>query len=367
MKKLLSMGPVLLVLVVIISGCAAEASPVIEAVSKVPIKLASMKIDVVEKTYISVGEVVPGNQVDLFINGGGFIESIEVKSGDTVEEDQVLLLLDNNDVDRTNYNATESQLRTVRDNLGGQLASLTEEQARKQVLYEEGLITINELNQAQLQIDGLSRDYSNAKTAYYNQLKILENNLEDSVDSRIFESPISGTVASVFVQEGQSVNGQLALTIVDDRQLYVQTFISSDLKKELSIGDKVRLNLHGEDEAHHIGTIQEMKGLPDSNTKLFEVKIAIDIKDSYIIGDYAEIEFIIERYEAVMVPTQSIVRSGESQFIYVYEDEQVTKTLLETGATNGEWVEAKNTDNLDQVVVLGQNQLTTSSEIMVVD
>lgn len=366
MKKLMNILSVVIVMI-LISACGAEAEPLVEPVAKVPIKLASMKKDVVEKTYIAVGEVVPSNQVDLYINGGGFVESIEVATGDYVEEDQILILLDDSDVDRTNYNATESQLRTVRDNLSGQLTSLKDNLSKQRVLYEEGLITFNEYNQSQLQVESLQRDYDNARNAYWNQLKIIDNGLSDAAESRIFESPIAGIVASVTAQEGQGVNGQLAMTIVDTDQLFVETYISSDLKKLLAIGDKVRLSLSGEDRDLHIGTIHEIKGLPDPATKLFEVLIEIDEAEAYIVGDYAEIEFILERYEATMVPTASIVRSGESKYVYIYEDDMLIKTLLEAGQSSDTWIEFKNRKDLGQVVVLGQNQLAPSSEFELIE
>ncbi len=94
--------------------------------------------------------------------------------------------------------------------------------------------------------------------------------------------------------------------------------------------------------------------------------IHIKQSDAYIIGDYVEIEFIIDRYDALMVPTKSIIRSGMNQYIYTYEDDVVDKLLVSTGLTKGEWVEIKDINDLVSVVVRGQNQLTADSAVMVV-
>lgn len=365
-KKLKSTG-VILALLVVLSACGAEAAPVEEAMVEVPIALGTMKKDVIEHTYISVGEIVPESQVDLFVGGGGFIEDIMVGTGDIIEEGMVLIRLDGSEIDMTNFNATESQLRTVRDNLASQLASLRENFARQEVLYEEGIITKLELDAAANQIENLERELSNAKSAYRNQLTILKDGLEDASDARIIESPVTGMVAALYVKEGQSATGQLGLSIIDDSKLYVKTSVSGDLKKSIALGDSLRIRMDGEEEATHKGIIHEIKKLPDPATRLFEVLIEVEKKEGWIIGDYAEVEFIIERYEAVMVPMAAVVRSGSEQYIYTYKDAELEKTAIDPGRTSGEWLELKNTDQLLQVVIKGQSQLTANSQFVVIE
>ena len=128
----------------------------------------------------------------------------------------------------------------------------------------------------------------------------------------------------------------------------------------------MRIRLDGSEEAISIGQIEEISDLPDQQSKMFDVMIHIKQSDAYIIGDYVEIEFIIDRYDALMVPTKSIIRSGMNQYIYTYEDEMVDKLLVSTGLTKGEWVEIKDISDLVSVVVRGQNQLTADSAVMVV-
>ena len=119
MKNKLIYTLVGLMSIVLVTGCASvpEASSQEDEVRQIPIEITSMKKDTVERTYVSIGEVVPQNQIDLFVSGGGFIETISVIIGDTIEDGDLLIQLDDSVANRSNYNATESQLRTTRDNL----------------------------------------------------------------------------------------------------------------------------------------------------------------------------------------------------------------------------------------------------------
>jgi RND family efflux transporter MFP subunit len=353
--------------VIMISGCAAEVEPIEEEARKIPVELMSMKRDVVEHTYVTVGEVVPNNQVDIYVSGGGYIETINTVTGALVEKDMLLIELDDSDANMANYNAMESQLRTVRDNLGSQLASLEDTYESQKVLFQEGAISKSEFDRISDQIDSIKREYANAEVAYSNQLTILRNDLKDDVDSRIITSPVSGMVAAVYAKEGQPVNNQLALIIIDDSRLLVRTFVSGELKKVLCIGDCVSVKINGQTEESQSGQIFEIKKIPDPATKLFEVQIEIPQQDEYIIGDYAEVEFIIESYEAILVPTQAVVRKGSFQYVYIHEEDELRQIQIEPGRTSGRWLEVKNVDELEMVVVKGQNQITSMKDFIVIE
>jgi len=365
-KKILSIG-FLLGLTLVIAGCSAEVeAPVEDTLKEVPLALELMKEDVIEQTYVAVGEVVIDSQVDYFIPGGGFIEKVLVQTGDYVEEGMILVQLDGSEMDMTNYNATESQLRTIRDNLGSQLTSSRESYERQEALYQEGIITKLELDQSLLQVENLEREYANARSSYNNQLTIIKDGLEDASDSRVIESAVSGTVAAVYIEDGQQANGQLGLTIIDDKNLVVKTFVGSDMKKQIMEGDYVRLKMDGREEVVAIGAILDIQTLPDPVSKLFEVTISFEMDSQWIIGDYTEVEFIINRYEALLVPAESVVRKGADKFVYTYNGGELTLVAIETGRTKEDWVEVVNLPDISEIVVRGQEQLLSDNSPFII-
>lgn len=368
MMKQWTYAALMITITILISGCTsvAEVESSVDEINQIPIKVESMRRDVVEHTYVAIGEIVPENQIDLFVTGGGYIEGIKVMIGDQVEVDDLVIQLDGSEPNRSNYNATESQLRTVRNDLKAQLDASLENQLIQESLLTEGIITKMEMDQINLQVSSLDRQYTNAAVAYRTQLAALNDSLDDSVKNRTIYSPVSGKVAAVYIKEGQAVNNQMAISIIDDSALYVKTYISSDLKKQLAIGDTVRVKLDGNEADTRIGNITQINELPDMTTKLFETMIYIENNDTYIIGDYAEVEFVIESYSAIMIPTQSIIRSGSNQYIYTLEDESLSKIEIQIGRTKETWVEVKGMSKAVEVVVRGQNQLTVDSQFIVV-
>lgn len=367
--KKMSISGFIVAMLLTIAACTSvpEVQSTVDEVKMVPIQLDTMKKGMVEHTYISIGEVVPNNQVDLFVTGNGYIETISVQVGDIVTKDMLLIQLDDAEADRSTYNSTESQLRTVREDLRAQLTSAKENLVLQEQLFAEGIVTKAEIDQIKLQVSSLQRQFTNAAVAYNTQLEAIEESLSNSVKSRTQLSPVDGTVAGVYVKEGQTVSNQLAITIIDDSTLYIKTSISSDLKKLLSIGDSVRIKLDGDDNQSTSGMIDQINTLPDMQTKLFDALIRIEANEDYIIGDYAEVEFVIERYQATLIPTKSIIRSGSNEYIYTLDENELTKAMVETGRTKDDWIEIKDVEVMSQVVVKGQNQLTSDSDFRIVE
>jgi RND family efflux transporter MFP subunit len=342
----------------LIVGCTAEAlESEIEPLTTVSTTL--VKQEMVEKTYISIGEVVPNNRVDLYANGS--VEEVYLSVGDVVSIDEPILALDKDNV-TTTFNATESQLRTIRDNLKNQVQLAEDDYTNQKALFEAGLISASQLGQNENQLENLKRQYNDARVNYANQLK----NLSDTVSDRLLTSPIEGRIASISVNEGQQVNNQMVVSIVDQSVVYIKTFISSDLKRDVSLGDEVKIYVDGDKDNIHYGKISKMNEIPDPNTKLFEVHIEATDSYDYMIGEYTEIEYIIERYQAYMVPTDAIVRNSTSSYIFIVNDSVTSRLKVTPGLTKGNWIEITEINDSFQVVTRGQNLIVDGQKVEVV-
>ncbi len=350
-------------------GCAAETSaetaPTTDNIT--PIRIAKSNVGNVSREYVSIGAVAPINTVTIYAGNGGYIEEVPIETGQRVLEGDLLLKLDDSEADMTDYYALESQLRTVRDNLAAQIEDLQESYAKQETMLAEGIITQSELDQTTSSISALEREYANAKVAYTSQLRTLKNGLEDSVANRIITSPIDGIIAAVTVKAGQSATGQTAMTIIDDSNMYVHTYIGSDLKRVISVGDSVQIRTSENSIENGQGQVSEIQELPDPVTKLYEVKIKVNDEAVYMIGEYTEVTFTLESYDAVLIPTDALLLKGDASYVYTYDEGQVAYQEVETGLTKGTWIEAKNLPDGVVVVVQGQNQLTTTSVVEVVD
>jgi RND family efflux transporter MFP subunit len=362
-KKITTLGFIIIMIITFMIGCDVDATES-ETINKVvPITLEKVSKDVVEETYVTIGEVIPENQVDVYLNTLGEIETIFIRPGDYVEKDMPLIQLVNDNTNKT-FNSTESQLRTIRDNLAVQYNAALENYNQQKTLFESGVSSQNAVNTSYDQLVLTQRQYQDARTNYNNQL----SNLQSTVDDLLVKSPIDGQIASLNVRVGQNAGNQLAATVIDNSKLYVMTMVSSELKKTLSLEQDVRLYLESV-EGPVNGQISLMNEIPDLKSKLFEVRIEIMDDVPVSVGDFSEVKFVKKSYEAILIPSTAIVRKGIEKYVFLYKDGDLTKVVLETGLSKGEWIEII-TDGImlgDSVVLRGQNNLREDDEVEVVE
>jgi len=352
---------VLAVITILITGCNIDPAPVESTNSAVPVVLGSTVQDTVEKTYITIGEVIPNNQLDVYLGNIGEIERIFVEPGDFIEEGMPIIQLINENT-QTNFNATESQLRTIRDNLSVQYNAALETYNLQKVLYETGTLSQDLLNASYDQLLITQRQYQDAQVRYNNQV----SNLQSSVDDLLVKSPITGQVASLNVQEGQTSRNQLAATVIDNSILYVRTMVASELKKTLQLDQEVRLTIEGVD--HMVrGQVRTINEIPDFSNKLFEVRIEILEEIPVGVGDFSEVEFVTQSYQAILVPADAVVRKGIEKYVFVYENQSLIKVVLETGLSKDNWVEVISDDltTSSTIVIRGQNELREGDKILI--
>jgi RND family efflux transporter MFP subunit len=338
------LGLLFIIVMSVLVGCSADA--VEEPLASLSTVIVTEAIkENITKTYVSIGEVVPERQIDMIVTGN--IDKIMYEVGDKVMVDDVLLTL-KNDLVESSYQASESQLRTIRDNLGAQYQLAQEDLNKQKKLLDEGIISQAAYNQVENQVQSLRRQYSDASINYNSQLK----QLKETLSNQLLTSTINGTIAAINVQEGQVVSNRLAINIIDDSRKYIKTSVSGDLKRQIAVGDVVKVMVNKEE---HEGIISRIDELPNMNSKLFDIWIEANDGYDYMIGDFAEIEYILESYEAVVVPNRSLIRKNNETYLYVLNDNLVTKIQVETGNTFGELIEVSGLREGESVLVRGQN------------
>jgi RND family efflux transporter MFP subunit len=350
-------------IITVVIGCKSDELGT-ETISQiVPIKVKQVISDRVEETYVTIGEVIPNNQIDVYLNTIGKIEKIFVKPGDYVEKNMPIVQLINNNTNTT-FNATESQLRTIRDNLAVQYNAALKNYNEQKILFESGVTSKNVFNTSHDQLLITQGQYQDSRTNYNNQL----SSLQSTVDDLLVKSPINGQVASLNIKVGQNASNQLAATVIDNSILYVKTMVSSELKKTLVLDQNVRLQL--EDNKNTInGKISLINEIPDMNNKLFEVRIQIEDNIAVSVGNFSEVEFVTKSYDTLLLPSSAIVRKGIEKYVFVYEENNLKKVLLETGLSKGDWIEII-TDELNDssmIVVRGQNNLRIEDQVEVIE
>jgi hypothetical protein len=78
--------------------------------------------------------------------------------------------------------------------------------------------------------------------------------------------------------------------------------------------------------------------------------------------------FVIDTYEAVLVPSKAIVRKSGEKYIFQYDQGELVKVSVETGFSKGDWIEITNMDSADfEFVISGQNFISEFDKVVVVE
>lgn len=145
---------------------------------------------------------------------------------------------------------------------------------------------------------------------------------------------------------------------------YFKTMISIDLKEKLENLQEAELRFNNG--VIEKAVVHKISSTPDPLSRLYETKLKFN-SAKVEIGDYAEIKFIINQYEAVLMPSKAIVRDGNEQYIYKYDNQKLERIVVETGLSLGNLIELKGFENNFYVVVSGQNFVSENDEIMIVE
>ncbi len=364
MKKKLLLTYILVVFILLLTGCNTdEASDAVEE-KKVPITAVEIQENDLNETFLSLGRVEAKTSVTVKTGGIGTVQSIEVKAGDLVSKDQVLFTLDQDDL-KENYQITESQLRTVRDNLRRQLEDLEEKVNQNQVLYDNQAIALTVLNQSIESYEQIKNQYNDAVINYNTRIK----NIREDLDSRKVKSPIDGKVAAVYIESDESVQNMDAVEIINDDEVIAITDATADQINQLEIGGSVIVYPDGNSVSECVGSIVRFNEIPKDSRGLYEVEVLIcNAKGNLRTGEYIEAYYIVDQRRALLAPKSAIKKVGEDSVVYVIKDNIARERIVGLGITQDTSVEIVSGLEAGETIALrGSSYLKDGDEVKIIE
>jgi RND family efflux transporter MFP subunit len=363
MKKIFSL---MIVLLITLAGCSATDQNVqaTEAEDAIPVAISSASKKIIQDTYLGIGKIEAGTVLDIYTGGAGEVKDIYVTVGQQIKAGQKLFDLDKGNLDN-NYATTESQLRTRRDNLKLQVSDSQISLDKKKALFASGALSQAELDAAVSQLDNLKTQYNDSVTAYNNQV----GTLKDALTDRSVTSPISGRVASVTIQKSDTVQNKVALQIIDDAIMNVKAEVSGSLLDTLSVGGRVNVYPDGDRSVNLNALIMSMSYTADPKTGLYDIAAVIEDRDAQLRnGAYAELEFLINERDAILIPKKALIKRGESQIVFVTAGDKAVEREVSVGLSVDEWVEIfQGIEKEDQIIVEGQRYVKDGSVIKIAE
>ena len=384
--------------------------------SGIPVKAETPEYRVMERILTFTGNLKPKDTVTILSKIPGKIEKIYVKEEDTIRKGEVLAKIEDASVKLqmnqaySAWKAAEAQYNKAKKGARKEeienaqalvkqakqnLKDAEENLSRLERLYKNGAIPKSQYEESESK-------YRNAKTSYQNaqrslslmekgaspeELEMARSNMEAMksqyelarlrVDYTRITSPISGKVATIYVDEGNTV-GQTTpiLTVISEKIIEASILVPEKYYGEIkekkdSIVVKIRPSAYPASQPH-TGSISSVDSVIDPLSRTFKVRIDIDNKNKDLLpGMFVEADFVMEHYDrALTVPTGALVNRNGKVGVFLIKYGKIPRAKfvnVKTGIREKGSVQIlKGLSVSDTVIVDGNSFLESGQEVRVI-
>ena len=280
-------------------------------------------------SVLATGVIKPmvGAEVKVGSRISGVVKHLRTNIGDVVKSGQIIAELED----------AELQAR-----LNQNLASLAKAQAdydlarasvgRERSLLEKSLISQEQADQAE-----------SAYRVAEAQIKIAEANVDFARVQLSYTkilAPISGVVASISTQEGETISASLAaptfVSIIDLRRLEVQAYVDETDIGKIQVGQQASFTVDTYSDSDFKGTLTAIypKAVIQDNVVNYIVTVGINDSQGKILRPEMTTSMTIyleTRKNVLSVPTSAITRERAERYVTVIEDEKKIQRKVKTG------------------------------------
>jgi len=190
---------------------------------------------------------------------------------------------------------------------------------------------------------------------------------KEKLEEHNIKAPFNGTVASVDVALGDTVNsGTVIGTVITDQKIIEITLNEIDIAN-VKVGQNATINFDAVSDLTTTGKVFEVDTLGDVNQGVvsYNIKISFDVEDDRIKpGMSVSIAVITSSKQGVLsVPIGAVKTSGGSSYVEVLENGKLVKKTVTTGLSNDTMVEiVEGLEEGEQVVTQAISTTATTQQ-----
>ncbi|MBY0494527.1 MAG: efflux RND transporter periplasmic adaptor subunit [Cyanobacteria bacterium] len=184
--------------------------------------------------------------------------------------------------------------------------------------------------------------------------------VETELSYAVIRAPISGTVASVSTQEGETVAASFTaptfVTIIGDNALQLIAMVDETDIGHVASGHAVTFTVEAYPAREFTGHVERIapKATIVSGVVNYEVMIAIDDPANLLKPDMtANISIRAAERQALVIPSGAVQREADERFVYVDQAGTLTKRLVTIGTREGGVTEIKKGLDAGDRVLIG--------------
>lgn len=335
-------------------------------VTTAPVSRGMMK-----ESILLLGDLLPAAQVAVMPKIGGRLQRLLVDRGDFVARGALIAQVEDQELQQQlqRAEATLGVARATLQQRRSELANFESQLARTRRLYDEKLISTQDLEEVQSRVrtGEAQRDLAEAQIqqaqASINELKI------NIANARIL-SPLSGFVAEKHVDRGAMLSPSTAIvTVLDLSSMKTVVNVTEKDIPKIRNGLGAQIEVDAYPGRSFRGRVNRISPMLDPATRTVPIEILVP-NDAGILksGMFARVELSLNRQiEALVIPRDALVTRGTRQGVFVARQGKVEFVELEAGLMQQDKVQVlSGLAEGDLVVARGAQSLSPGDSVKVV-
>ena len=289
------------------------------------------------KTVLATGIIKPkvGAEVRVGSRVSGIVQKLYVRIGDQVEDGQFLAELDPTEYE-ARLNLAVAELENAKANLDYSKSDLV----RQSALVEQNLISTNEYEIAKRSDKIAEAKLKQAQADYrYAQIQLEYTKIK---------SPISGIVASVFTQEGETVAASFSaptfVTIIDLSRLEIWAYVDEIDIGRIHEGQEAVFLVDTYPDAEFTGKVTAIFPKAEIQENVVNYIATVEITDRQGKTLRPEmtttVNIFLETHQNVLSVNNDVIKSERGRkYVYVLDQDKPAKRWVKIGIRNDEYTE----------------------------
>ena len=287
-----------------------------------------------------------GAQVRVGSQVSGIVRKLNVTVGSHIQKGDIIA-----EIDPRPLQARVEQARTqaAMDEVG--VGKAQRDLNRGQQLFKEGVLPAQQKEDLEWQMKSAQAKLEKSKS----DLAASEIDLSYAV----IRAPISGTVASVSTQEGETVAASFAaptfVTIIEDNALELVAMVDETDIANVRPGDTVVFTVEAYPSREMPAIVKRIDPVATIISGVVNYPVmAVIQKDGRLLKPDMTANITIKTAErkALVVPNGVIQRDGEERFVFLIRDRKQEKRIVTVGTRDGGFTEVKKGLSASDQVVL---------------
>lgn len=298
-------------------------------------KTATVERRDIDLSVLAPGIIKPsvGSEVRVGSRVSGIVSKLHVKIGDRITKGQLLA-----ELDPTELVAYLNQAEATLNNAHAKLDYARLDAERKRTLFKDSLVSQNELDRAERSLEVAD-----------SEVKQAEANLDFAriqVRYTKISAPITGVVASISTQEGETVAASFQaptfVTIIDLDRLELQAFVDERDIGNVAVGQKARFHVDTYPEADFEGEVTTI--YPKAEIREGRVKYVTVLRITPVDGKplrpemSTSVAILMEKSQNALVVPHGALHRGDGGFYVRVLDNDGTPVKREVNVGLGDTI-----------------------------